>query len=594
MDEQAVRETARRLALENAVGHGGKAAMGSVMGGVMAGDPGLRQHAKQVQPLVKQVVDEVNALAPDEQAQQLEVMGGARKKEVKKRHPFRPLPALESHAEVVMRFAPNPNGPATLGHSRGMVTLGEYKRLVKEEGKQAVTVLRFDDTDPQVKPPYPPAYEWIQEDYRWLYQDKQDLVPDRVVRASDRLPEYYKVAQQLIEKGAAYVCECDKEEGQRYRKEGKACPHRERPAQMQLEQWRKMLAGDAAEGSMTLRIKTQVDHRDPALRDWVAFRVAKTPHPMVGDRYPVWPMLDFESAVEDRLQGVTHIIRGKDLMDSTRRQEFLYKHMGWTYPHTLYWGRVRIDGAGSFSSSGMRKGIEEGRYTGWDDPRLPTLRAMRRRGIQPLAIRRFWVNMGLSEKDVAASMLNLYAENEKLVEREAPRFFFVHDPVRLRFSVPGDIVQGGLVLGENPVHPDHPERGVREHRVPVVDDHVEVFVEKADLEKAREGGRLRLKGMLNLEFNGDKVACTGTSSEEYRKTRGPVVQWLPGGDGLSIALDVHRPEETDEPGPVVHAGRAEAAIASTEPGTVVRFERYGFVCIEKVLPQRVQAVFTHQ
>lgn len=598
MDEEAVTGKIRKLALENAVGHAGQAAPGSVMGGIMAGNPDLRAHAKTLKPLVERVVAEINALDPARQQEELDQLGGARKKEVKQRHPFKTLPRFDEHDRIVLRFAPNPNGPATLGHSRGMVTLAEYKHLAKQAGKQAELVLRFDDTDPQVKPPHPPAYTWIKEDYAWLYKDAPELVPDREVRASDRLPEYYTIAETLMEKGAAYICACSKEEGQLFRKEGRACPHRERPAGMQKQEWQKMLAGETGEGGMTLRIKTEVDHRDPALRDWVAMRVVKTPHPMVGDRYKVWPMLDFESAVEDHLQGVTHIIRGKDLMDSTRRQEFLYKHMGWTYPQTLYWGRVRIDGVGSFSSSGMKKAIEEGKFSGWDDPRLPTLRAMRRRGIRPEAIRRFWVGMGLSEKDVAASMMNLYAENEKIVEQDAPRLFFVPDPVGLSFPVPTEHAPEGVLVGENPVHPDHPERGVRKHELTIHGGKAEVLVAKADLDKAREQGHLRLKGLLNLRFE-DKsatadAAFSGFSTAEYKETGGAIVQWLPAAQDASVPLVVLRPEESQQPEGVRHEGRAERSVLKAQPGDLVRFERYGFACLERLSDDGVQAVFAHK
>ncbi len=150
-------------------------------------------------------------------------------------------------------------------------------------------------------------------------------------------------------------------------------------------------------------------------------------------RHHAWPLLDFQSAIEDHLQGVTHVIRGKDLMDSTRKQTFLYKHMGWTYPETLYWGRVSVHEFGKFSTSMMRRAIESGKFTGWDDPRLPCLAALRRRGYDPGAIRQFWVNMGLTEKDTAVSLANLDAEDGKAIEPGAPRFFFVPDarPVKV-------------------------------------------------------------------------------------------------------------------------------------------------------------------
>ena len=128
-----------------------------------------------------------------------------------------------------------------------------------------------------------------------------------------------------------------------------------------------------------MRVKTDLELPNPALRDWPALRIQHSPHPMVGDSYKVWPLLDFQSAIEDHLQGVTHIVRGKDLMDSTRKQTLLYKHFGWEYPEPLYWGRVKVHEFGGFSTSGMAD-IADGKYEGWNDSRLPTISALKTSG----------------------------------------------------------------------------------------------------------------------------------------------------------------------------------------------------------------------
>ena len=132
-------------------------------------------------------------------------------------------------------------------------------------------------------------------------------------------------------------------------------------------------------------------------------------------------MLDFESAIEDHELGVTHIIRGKDLRDSERRQEFLYNYMSWTYPFTLHWGRISIHEFGKFSTSKLRSEIDKGLYSGWDDPRLPTLRALRRRGFAPEAIRLFVLKLGINESDISVSLENLPCRERKLVDPVAHR-----------------------------------------------------------------------------------------------------------------------------------------------------------------------------
>ena len=591
VDVALVEKAARKHALQNALQHG-QPNPGAVAGRVLGESPELRAHSKDVMAIIQRVVVEVAAMSPEAQKAGLDALGGATvTKKVVRAHPFKPLPKFDETPRIVMRFAPNPNGPATLGHSRGMVTHSEYKRLALDSGKPAIIILRFDDTDPQVKPPWPEAYRWIQEDFAWIGE-----VPDRVLNASDRIPEYYKACEELIRRGAAYACFCTQEDAKATREAGKPCPHRDAIAPAEhLAVFHKMVKGDYNEGDVTVRIKTEVDHKDPALRDWVAFRMAKTPHPMVGDRYKTWPMLDFESAVEDHLQGVTHIIRGKDLMDSTSRQKFLYAHMGWTYPEALYWGRVRLDEIGKFSSSGMKRDIAAGKFTGWDDPRLPTLRAYRRRGFSPQAIRNFWIHMGLSEKDVAASLLNFYSESAKLLEPTADRYFFVHDPVPVEVSVPGGVTE---LKGQSHVHPDHPERGVRRHVLPVTNGKAHVLIARDDAAKLAAGAFVRMKdlGNLRIEAAGDKVQAiwAGDNLDEARKAKASVFHWVPDGPNATVPLRMLRPEPGEDPKGIVHVGLAESAVRNLKPDAVVQFERYGYARIERVDEAGIQAVFAHR
>ena len=188
--------------------------------------------------------------------------------------------------------------------------------------------------------------------------------------------------------------------------------------------------------------------------------------------YSVWPLLDFQSAVEDHLQGVTHIVRGKDLMDSTRKQTLLYEHFGWQYPETLYWGRVKVHEWGGFSTSQMRTDIENGRYSGWDDPRLPTLAALRNR-IQANALRSFWLELGITQKDISVPLATLYAHNTKAVDADAPRLSFVRHPAKF-------LLEGTYSSNlEIPVHPNDSEMGVRSWTI----KDGAIWLESDDLEK---------------------------------------------------------------------------------------------------------------
>jgi glutamyl-tRNA synthetase len=466
-----------------------------------------------------------------------------------KKEPAKGLPKLEgAEGGVVMRFAPNPNGPPTLGSARGIIVNSEY---VKKYGGKFI--IRFDDTDPVKKRPMPEAYGWYLEDCEWL-----GAHPDQVIVASERVSHYYPIAEELIRRGGAYVCRCPQAAFKEHKEKGIECSDRAQSIEENLELWRGMLDGSLKEGEAVLRVKTDMHHKDPAIRDWPAFRIVTAPHPLVGDKYRVWPLLDFESAVEDHLLGTTHIIRGKDLADSGSRQRYLYSYLGWEYPQVIHWGRVKIHQFGSFSTSKLRKAIEEGIYTGWDDPRVPTVRAMRCRGIRPEALRKFMIDLGVGETDISLSMDSIYAENRKLVDPEANRRFFVWEPVEL--TIEGDVP----ALARAPLHPTD-ERGFRE--IPAGN---RLFICRSDLEGFRVGDVIRLKDLCNVEIISLEPAKARFLGKDMGK-RTKIIHWAPA-DGVRV--QVMKPDGMDE-------GLGEAGIAE-ELGKVVQFERYGFVRVNKI------------
>ena len=176
-----------------------------------------------------------------------------------------------------------------------------------------------------------------------------------------------------------------------------------------------------------MRIRTDLDNPDPAMRDFPAFRILDAPpHPKV--KAHVYPLMNFSVVADDHLLGVTHVIRGKDHIANTRRQRYIYDHFGWKVPVYRHYGRMGIEGV-VLSTSQMRLGIKEGTYTGWDDIRLGTLRALARRGISPEAVKNAMLAIGIGDTDISFSWDNLYAENRKIVDPVANRYFFVPDPV---------------------------------------------------------------------------------------------------------------------------------------------------------------------
>ena len=498
------------MAIQNAIEYSGKAAAGSVIGRLMAARADLRPYGKTLSPLIAQKVEKANSLASDKGLDYLrdilnqEAPGLLEERKKQARRIGLPELVNAEKGKVVLRFAPNPNGPLSFGHARGIIINGEYAKEYEGE-----LILRFDDTDTTVKPPLLEAYEIISHEAEWLL----GFTPHRVVIASERIESYYEHAEMMLESEFGYVCQCSAEEFREYRVSMVSCPCRENTITKNQNLWQKMLNGAFNPGDAVVRVKTDMELKNPALRDWPALRIQDTktnphPRPSIGSKYRVWPLLDFQSAVEDYLQGVTHIIRGKDLMDSTRKQKLLYDHFGWTYPETMYWGRVKVHEWGGFSTSQMRKDIDNGKFIGWSDPRLPTIAGLSGTGIQAEALRNFWLELGVTQKDIAVPLASLYSHNIKIIDDDAPRIAFIRDPVELSLE---NIVDDTIEL---PTHPNNAELG---HRIINIEDR-KVFIERKDLQHSK----LRLKEFGDFEVDG----YTATLISKDRTDKRKIIHWV--------------------------------------------------------------------
>ncbi|MDD1682501.1 MAG: glutamate--tRNA ligase [Methanoregula sp.] len=550
-------------ALQNAVKHGGVPQAGAVIGMVMGAHPELRSRAKEVSGLAREAIARVAALSAGERVALLQAQAPAMYASLFEKHEHRKvLPDLErSEKGVVMRFAPNPSGPLHIGHARAAVLNDAY---VRQYGGRYI--LRIEDTDP--KRVDPEAYETVREDIRWL-----DLGITETVTQSDRLQLYYDLCKQLIEKGGAYVCTCDNEHFKELRQKKTACPCRDQPVEENLRLWQKMLDHAFKEGEASVRIRTDLDNPDPAMRDFPAFRILDAPpHPKV--KAHVYPLMNFSVVADDHLLGVTHVIRGKDHIANTRRQQYIYDHFSWKVPVYRHYGRMGIEGV-VLSTSQMRLGIKEGTYTGWDDIRLGTLRALARRGISPEAVRNAVLAIGIGDTDISFSWDNLYAENRKIVDPVANRYFFVPDPQKI------EITGAPEKEAHIPLHPSYPERGQR----------IQLFsgsseISKHDLSPGLE--MIRLKDLFNVKIEWDgnsikSVSYAGDSIAESRAKKAPIIQWsVPS----YIPCLVKTPQGDVK-------GICEAAVKK-EIDKVVQFERFGFVRIDSVDSNGVIAYFTHK
>ncbi len=583
----SIEEVAWAYALLNAVKHSGRARVGPVMGKIMAARPELRGRARELVPIVKRVVEEVNKLTPEEQERLLRekyswVLEEAERRRGEGEKKLPPLPGAEE-GRVVTRFAPNPDFVIHLGNARPAILSHEYARMYKGR-----FILRFEDTDPRIKTPLPEAYDAIREDLRWL-----GVRWDEEYIQSLRMEVYYEYAEKLIRLGGAYVDDNPADVFRKYRGEGRLAdyPPRRRSVEENLELWEGMLEGRYAEGEAVLRVKTDPNHPDPSIRDWVAFRIidtSKHPHPLTGDRYIVWPTYNFAAGVDDHLLGVTHILRAREHRQNTMKQEYLYRHMGWDYPSVIHFGRLRLEGF-IMSKSLMKSLASEEGEVRIDDPRFATIAGLRRRGIDAETIRRVILDVGVKQTDASISYTNLASLNRSIIDPRARRLVAVLDPVTM--------VIDGLpepIDAEIPYHPSRPEMGSRRLRMEA--PRATVYIQRADAENLKPGSIVRLLEAVNVEVTGWRRGILyaryhSRGVEEARKASAPIIQWLPAGTRTRLTL--LKPEGLDMD---VLKGLVEDNPA-VKPGDVVQLMRIGFARIDAVVATRdrrhVRAIYAH-
>ena len=549
-------------ALSNAVKYNGKANSGAVLGKILQEKPELKSNIKELSKKIQEIVKKVNSMTIEEQCKELERLGPTQHKKSKEEK--RKIPNLKNvKRKVIMRFAPNPNGPISLGHCRQ--ALWNYFFVQKYKGS---LYLRMDDTDPKIKVPLKEAYSWIKNDLKWL-----NIKIHKTVIQSKRLKIYHKYAEKLLKQGNAYICTCNSEEFRKLISKSIECPCRNLPPADQLERWRFMFK-KYKEGQAVMRIKTNIMHVNPAVRDWPAFRIVeKSLHPL-NKKDKVWPLLNFASAIDDYELKITHILRGIDLEISDIRQKYIYDYFNWRYPETLYSGKLLMSGIKSTTQ--IRKLIEEGKLTGWDDPRLGTIMALRRKGIQKETIIQFIKDVGINRSDINVALENLYALNRKFIDKKANRYFTIIDPVEIEIkNAPKKIVKINL-------HPDFQNRGKR-----IFKTKNDFYIAKNDFISLKENKLYRLMGCLNFIFNGTEFIYDSDDIKIYKEKGEGIMHWLPvSKDLVNIEIVMDNSE--------IKKGLAESEVRRLKVNEVCQMERFAYCRLDKKLKNKTVFYFTHK
>jgi glutamyl-tRNA synthetase len=342
-----------------------------------------------------------------------------------------------------------------------------------------------------------------------------------------------------------------------------------------------MLDHGYARGEASFVVKTDLNHPNPAVRDFVGLRIIDSPHPKTGDKYWLFPAYNYSCAIDDHLLGMTHILRGKDHLNNTHRQKYVYEYFGWDIPEFIHYGWVSIDNT-ILKTSEIREGIEQGRYSGWEDVRLGTFRALRQRGFEPAAIRKYWLDVGIKEVDIKFTWKTLFALNKDIVDKRANRYFFVWDPVKLTITGTTDLE------GHAPLHPDDQSRGERNIKLVKADNEIglNVLVTSQDLSGVNVGDKLRLKDLANVEITDKNISKYIGNDLALLKEGIKIVHWVSGNDQDTKSCVITMPDNT------VLTGRCELGVEN-DNGNMVQFERLGFVKIES-RPDGIRGWFAHK
>jgi glutamyl-tRNA synthetase len=547
-----------KYALQNAVFYGGKAETGAVLGKVLAGEPALRKRVQEVKKEIEIALKEVNSLSPEEQRKRLEgIAPELLERKERKEEGLPELPEAKM-GKVVTRFAPAPSGALNISHALRAVMIN-YLYAKKYGGK---FILRLEDTDAsKVEKEY---YGMIKEDLRSI-----GVKPDLVVIQSERMESYYRHAHHLIKEGHMFACFCPVDKFKIFVQARKPCPHQKAKPEENLKAWKDSLEGKCREGEVVFRFRTSMKEPNPALRNPAMIRISEKAHPLQGKKYRVWPLYNYANVIDDHEFGVTHVFRGKEHEHNTTIQKRVYEALGWEPPVALNFGMIYLPGE-KLHKRHIKELIKEGKLSGWDDPRLPTIRSLVRRGFLPEMFRQLAINTGLSKNDIRIGWENVEGINKKFIDPIANRYMVVMEPVKI--SIRGG---PGIKEAEEAFHPDFPERGKK--KIPVREQ--DIWISGEDF-RSLSGKEFRLKGLGNIHLRGNEGYYTGNAIvREMQK-----VQWV---SEPHVRIRVVMPERTLE-------GIGEPSMAKLKSGDLIQMERIGFGRVDTADQKEVAVFFAHK
>ena len=548
------KELILKYTLQNAIRYDGKANPGAIIGKILKEKPELKSKIKDISKEIANTVKEVNKLNIEEQTTKLLSLDP--KLLEKKEHKKKSLPDLNIK-NLVMRFEPSPSGALHIGHA---YVLGLNHLLCKENNGKLI--LRIGDTNPGNI--VEEAYKLIEEDAKWLTNNSIE----KVYTQSDRLEIYYKYAKKILEMEKAYICTCNPEDFRSKINNKIACHCRNLPKEEQLKRWDKMHT-EYKPGQAVMRIKTDINVNNPALRDWPAFRIVDKEHIKQKNKYKVWPLMNFAVAIDDHDMGITATIRAKEHRDNEKRQKYLYDYFNWTIPKNLYVGRINFSDM-KVSKTYVQNMLKLKRRTGWDDIRLPFLPALRKRGYQPEALLKYAEEVGLTETDKTTSKEEFFKSinsfNRDIIDKKADRSFIILEPYKKleikkapKKDVQLDLYPSIRLGGRN-----------------FYTDGEFYFEEKFKKDKVYR--LMHLYNIKNREF---------LSEEVDDRLSAQMIHWLPANmKNINVEILMENNKITK--------GLGEESLNKVKEGEIIQAERFAFLRVLEKTKNKIKFIYLHR
>ncbi len=555
--DEKTKALVRKFAIKNAIDYG-KADIGSVLGKVIPQSKGIP--IPDLKKEVEAVIKEVNKMKKDALEKEYKPFEKEFEKKAEETAEKTAKPNLEIEGavdgKVATRFPPEPSGYMHVGHVKQALISAELSRIYK--GK---LFLFFDDTNPEkAKQEF---VDSMKVDLAWL-----GLKFDKEYYSSDFVEKVYDYARQLIEKKKAYVCMCSRDDMKDKRFNGIECSHRSQPVKENLKLFNDMVSGKYKEGEAVVRWTGDMKAQNTILRDPVLLRIVDTPHYKTGTKYKVWPAYDFNTPIMDSINDVTDVVRSKEyeLHDELGMQ--ILKALGLRIPRYHLEARLNIVG-NIVQKRDIRKLVEEGKLSGWDDPRLMTIMSLRRRGIAPEAIRNFILRLGMTKTDSSVPLDMLLAENKKVIDPIAKHMFFVADPVKL-------VVNGAeKEKTEIRLHPTN-DFGMRKYEIGDT-----FYISKEDSAALKNGDSIRLKDLIDIKITKKGKTIEAEKGEGGKK----VIQWVSESNYVKCTVLVPLPivDDKDNFNPnslETVSGYVESYAEKLKEHEIVQFERFGYCILD--------------